>query len=171
LSGEFQCGIANVTATGGRLDIAEAGQVILRLAHGLAAAIWVGGGAYFLLAVRPNLRKANDEATRAFAGEVQREFGEWASVATIVMIATGVILMFERLSGGQGTTLYVALLAIKIAAAVVAFWMTGVLRPSRGPGRRKRTGKLDTAWLVLGLSAAAFLLGALLTTIYPADLG
>ncbi len=156
---------------GGSLDIADAGQVFLRLAHGLAAAVWVGGGAYYLLAVRPNIRSRNDEASRALGVEVQREFGEWAAVATIVMIASGVILMFERLSGGQGTTVYVALLAIKVLAAVAAFWMTGVLRPSRGISRRRRTGKLDTAWLVLGLSIAAFLIGALLTTLYPADIG
>ncbi len=153
------------------MDIAEAGQVILRLAHGLAAAIWVGGGAYYLLAVRPSVRNAGDEQSRALAGAVQREFGEWASVATIVMVATGVILMFERLSGGQGTAVYVTLLVIKIVAAVAAFWMTGVLRPSRGIRGPRRTGKLDTAWLVLSLSIVAFLLGALLTTIYPAGLG
>lgn len=159
------------TKTGGILDIAEAGQVILRLAHGLAAAIWVGGGAYYLLALRPNVRNAGDEHSRALAGAVQKEFGEWAAVATIVMVASGVILMFERLSGGQGTTIYVVLLGIKVLAAVAAFWMTGVLRPSRSVRRPGGTGKLDTAWLVLGMSIVAFLLGALLTTIYPADIG
>ena len=153
------------------MDIAEAGQIILRLAHGLAAAIWVGGGAYYLLAVRPNVRNAGDEQSRALAGAVQKEFGEWAAVATIVMVASGVILMFERLSGGQGTTAYVVLLVIKVASAVVAFWMTGVLRPSRRVRATARTGKLDTAWLVLALSIIAFLLGALLTTIYPANIG
>jgi uncharacterized membrane protein len=153
------------------VDIADLGQVILRLAHGLAAAIWVGGGAYYVLAVRPNVRERNDEETRAFAAAVQREFGEWAAVATIVMVASGVILMFDRLSGGQGTALYLILLVTKIAAAVVAFWMAGVLQPSRNRTRARRTGKLNTAWLVLGLSAFAFLAGALLTTIYPADIG
>jgi uncharacterized membrane protein len=151
------------------LDIAEIGQVILRLAHGLAAAVWVGGGAYYVLAVRPKVRNTDDPNLRELAGSVQREFGEWASVATLVMIATGVVLMFERLSGGQGTAIYVFLLAVKISAAVVAFWMTGVLRPSgrrRGGGRR--SGYLDHAWTALALSIVAFLLGALLTTLYPA---
>lgn len=155
------------------MDIAEAGQVVLRLAHGLAAAIWVGGGFYYVLAVRPRVRAANDDQSRALSSAIQREFGEWASVATIIMIASGVILMFERLSGGQGTTVYVGLLVIKIVAAVAAFWMAGVLKPpARGDHRRRsRTGTLDTAWLILGLSAAAFLIGALLTTLYPADFG
>ncbi len=155
------------------MDIAEAGQVILRLAHGLAAAVWVGGGAYYVLAVRPKVRDDGDERSKEFGASIQREFGEWASVATIVMIASGVILMFERLSGGQGTTVYVALLVIKIVAAVAAFWMAGVLRPpSRGARKaRVRSGMFDTAWMILGLSATAFLIGALLTTIYPADLG
>jgi uncharacterized membrane protein len=158
---------------GGRLDIAEIGQVILRLAHGLAAAVWVGGGAYYVLAVRPKVRATGDDASRELGANIQREFGEWASVATIIMVASGVILMFERLSGGQGTALYVSLLVIKVVAAVAAFWMAGVLKPpSRGVQRRaRRSGTFDTAWLILGLSAAAFLIGALLTTLYPLDLG
>ena len=150
------------------MDIADAGQIILRLAHGLAAAVWVGGGAYYVLAVRPNVRSRGDEESRALGIAIQREFGEWGAVATIIMIASGVILMFERLSGGRGTEAYFFLLVIKIVMALVAFWMTGVLRPRGGGSRRKRTGKLDTAWVVLGLSAMAFLLGALLTTIWPA---
>lgn len=153
------------------MDIADLGQIILRLAHGFAAAIWVGGGAYYVLAVRPNVRSRNDDGARELAGAVQREFGEWATVATIVMVASGVILMFERLSGGQGTIVYVTLLVVKIAAAVIAFWMTGALRFSRSRPGARRTGKFDTAWLVLGLSSAAFIIGALLTTLYPADLG
>jgi uncharacterized membrane protein len=151
------------------LDVVEIGQIVLRLAHGLAAAVWVGGGAYYVLAVRPNVRKVANDDTRAFAGAVQREFGEWASVATLIMVATGVVLMFERLSGGQGTTVWVVMLATKIVAAVVAFWITGVLRPRsrRSAKRPSRSGYFDPAWAALALSMAAFLLGALLTTIYP----
>jgi uncharacterized membrane protein len=161
------------SSDGGRLDIAEAGQVVLRLAHGLAAAIWVGGGFYYVFAVRPKVRGADNDEARAIGSAMQREFGEWASVATIVMIASGVILMFERLSGGQGTLVYVSLLIIKIVAAVVAFWMAGVLKPAarREVPTRSRTRTVDAAWLILGLSALAFLIGALLTTLYPADLG
>lgn len=153
------------------MDVAEVGQVILRLAHGLAAAVWVGGGAYYVLAVRPALGRNDDPGARQLAGSVQREFGEWASVATLVMIASGVVLMFERLTGGQGTTVYVSLLVVKVGAAVAAFWMTGVFRPSRRGSRPRRSGYLDSAWIVLGLSALAFLLGALLTTLYPVTLG
>jgi putative copper export protein len=153
------------------LDIAEVGQIVLRLAHGLAAAVWVGGGAYYVLAVRPQVRIEVDESTQEFARAVQREFGEWASVATLVMIASGVVLMFERLSGGQGTALYVVLLVIKIVAAVIAFWITGALGFRRRTRGQRRTGRFDTAWTALALSIVAFLLGALLTTIYPMTLG
>lgn len=149
------------------MDIAEAGQIILRLAHGLAAAVWVGGGAYYVLAVRPRVRAADDPRLRELAGLVQREFGEWASVASLVMIATGVVLMFDRLTGGQGSAGYVVLLATKVVAALIAFWITGALG-SRGRRRgRGRSGYLDTAWLALGLSAFAFVVGALLTALYP----
>lgn len=157
--------------SGGILDVSEIGQIILRLAHGLAAAVWVGGGAYYVLAVRPGVRMSDRDDARQFAAEIQREFGEWASVATIVMIATGVVLMFERLSSGQGTAVYVVLLATKIVAALIAFWVTGALRPRARRSGPRRTGVLNTAWVALVLSIVAFLLGALLTTLYPVDFG
>jgi putative copper export protein len=153
------------------MGVAEVGHLLLRIAHSVAAAVWIGGGAYYLLAVRPGLRGREGAANREFASQVQREFGEWASVATLVMIATGVVLMFDRLTGGQGTALYVIMLVVKVVAAVAAFWITGALRVGRRPSGSRRSGYLDRAWTALVLSLVAFVLGAVLSTLFPADYG
>jgi hypothetical protein len=87
------------------------------------------------------------------------------------MIATGVVLMFDRLTGGQGTALYVIMLVVKVVAAVAAFWITGALRVGRRPSGRRRSGYLDRAWTALVLSLVAFVLGAVLSTLFPADYG
>src|SRR3954464_11822392 len=91
--------------------------------------MWLGGGGYFLLALRPAIR-ATDDTARAVGAAAQRAFGEWAQVATIVMLATGAVLSFERLSTGRGGLTYAILLALKIVSALAAFWLAG-LRPKR----------------------------------------
>jgi uncharacterized membrane protein len=135
----------------------------LRLAHALAAAVWLGGGVYFLLILRPALRERGDEA-RSLMGDAQRAFGEWAQVATLTMIATGAVLTFDRLSSGRGGLTYATLLAAKIVAALAAFWLIG-LRTTRRRGAERRSAPE----LVLALGLVAFVLGVALSSVYGAN--
>jgi uncharacterized membrane protein len=133
----------------------------LRVAHALAAMLWLGGGVYFLLAVRPASREA-DEPSRAFISAVQGNYGEWAQVAAMVMVVTGGILVFDRLSNGSAGLTYVALMAVKIVAALAAFWLAG-LRPKRRAARRKRG---TTPEVIVALGVLAFIIGVGLSSVY-----
>jgi len=147
------------------VDIAAIARMLLRLAHALAAALWLGGGAYYVLALRPALRNA-DPAARELARAAQSEFGEWASVATIILIATGVVMSFDRLTNGQGSSTYVVLLGIKIVAAIAAFWLTGTfVRNARR--RRQSNSIISRSWLILMLGTIAFVIGVALSVVYP----
>lgn len=152
------------------MDIASIARLLLRLAHAIAAAAWLGGGAYYVLALRPQLRSA-DESARAVARQAQREFGEWASVATLIMVATGVVLMFDRLSDGRGTVVYVILLGVKIAAALAAFWIAGSLSRRRAAPSGRGKKMINRSWLILALGLVAFGLGILLSSLYPTGVG
>jgi uncharacterized membrane protein len=137
----------------------------LRLVHSLAAMVWLGGGVYLLLVMRPAIRE-QDEPPRAFLAATSEHFREWAQVATIAMVASGVVLMLDRLSNGSGGWLYVTLLVTKIVAALAAFWLAGV-RPVR---RRARTSGTDarraTPELLVMLGLLAFVLGVGLSSVY-----
>lgn len=149
-------------------------RLLLRLAHALAAALWLGGGAYYALALRPQLRDA-DPARQALAREAQRAFGEWAATLTLVMIVTGVILLYDRLTDGQGTLVYVIVLGVKIVAALTAFWLTGVftrrVAGRRQPARSGRAARVNRSLLVLMLGGTAFVLGIALAASYPTGIG
>jgi uncharacterized membrane protein len=132
----------------------------LRLAHALAATVWLGGGVYFVAVLRPALRARGDEA-RSIIGDAQRAFGEWAEVATLTMVATGTALTFERLSADRGGLTYVTLLAVKIMAALLAFWLVGVR-----PARRRRSRRRTAPEIVLVLGMVAFVLGVALSSVY-----
>lgn len=134
--------------------------VILRVAHGAAAVVWLGGGVYFALALRPAFQEA-DSAGQAVLAAAQRAYGEWAQFATIVLLATGVVLTFERLSDGAGGLTYAVLLAGKILAALWAFVLVRV-RVRRGKRRNQRYH----SELILTLGFIAFTLGIVLATLY-----
>jgi uncharacterized membrane protein len=137
--------------------------LFLRVAHALAAAVWLGGGVYYLVAVRPVVRES-EAPPREFVGAVQKLYGEWARTATLVMIATGVVMSFDRLGNGSGGITYAALLAAKVIAAIVAFWLAGV-RPGRRAVRRKGVVR-STPQLILSLGLFAFVVGVILASVY-----
>lgn len=158
------------------MDIPSIARLLLRLAHALAGAAWLGGGAYYVLALRPQARQG-DEQARATARAAQREFGRLASACTLILIGTGVVMMWDGLADGRGTIVYVLVLAAKVGAGLAAFWLAGsFLRKRRTvplPGRKipRQQSRLDHAWLILALGSAAFLLGVVLSSIYPSGIG
>ena len=135
------------------MDINGIALIALRVFHSIAAVIWVGGGLYYLIAVRP-------QSETEFASKAQTRFREWARPATGVMLATGVILLFEGLSSNTAGVTYAAVLAAKIAAALAAFWLVSFRRRS---ARRLRAEQAVT------LGMAAFVLGIIISSIWPSD--
>lgn len=135
--------------------------VALRVTHALAAMVWLGGGVYFMLAVRPASRDIA-EPPRAFISATQGYFGEWARMATMVMVVTGGVLVFDRLSDGSANLTYVALMGAKILAALVAFWMASV-RPGRRAARGSSRSRPE--WIVM-LGFVAFAIGVGLSSVY-----
>lgn len=138
-------------------------MLLLRLAHAFAAATWLGGGVYYLVAIRPALRESASPP-REFVAAAQSLYGEWARVTTVVMLATGVILTVDRLSNAGGGLTYAVALAAKIVAALGAFWLAG-LRPGRRRGG-VRAARRSRPELILGLGALSFGVGVALASIY-----
>jgi len=135
------------------MDVNQVALISLRVFHAVAALIWLGGGFYYFVAVRPG---GNPD----FTSDVQRRFHEWARPATIIMLTTGVVLLFEGLSSNSAGITYAAMLAVKIIAALAAFWL---VRPRRRPGGSSRSQR------VIALGMSAFVLGVVISTIWPAE--
>ena len=134
--------------------------VALRVIHNVSAVVWLGGGVYYLIALRPAARES-DSAGQTLVVAAQRAFGEWAQVATIMLLATGVVLTFERLSVGRGGLTYAALLAAKILSAL---WAFALVRAR--VRRRRRRNQRSSSELIVTLGFVALTLGIVLATIY-----
>lgn len=133
----------------------------LRLVHVLASVVWLGGGVYYLIAMRPALRAADDPPT-AFVSAAQQHFGEWARVCTLAMLATGAVLVFERLSEQGSDLVYVVLMVAKVLAALAAFWLAG-MRPRRGGARSSGRSRSKPETIVT-LGFFAFAMGVIIST-------
>ena len=115
--------------TGGDLFL-----VVVRWIHVVAAAVWVGGSIFYLFVLRPALRRSPEAGSRINEATAA-EFGTLVDTCIFVILASGVILTFNRLTAGVTGPSYGLVLAVKIALSV---WMFILAR-----GRRRRTALLD----------------------------
>ena len=112
----------------------DAFLLVVRWVHLVSAAAWVGGSLFYLLVLRPALRKSPDSSSTINL-EAAREFRALVDTCIFVLLITGVILTFNRLTPGVVGVPYVVTLSIKIALSVWMFVLVG--------GRRRRTALLD----------------------------
>ncbi len=140
--------------------------VAIRWGHAGAAVAWVGGGIFWLMVLRPALRRSQgwpDDTARA----VGSEFRGLVATAIAILLLTGVILTVSRLTEDAVTIPYIAVLAAKITLAAYMFYVVRFLR--RGgygeqtePGRVRQVSVRDrltspvaltvTGLLIIGLS-------------------
>lgn len=145
-------------------------RVLMRTAHVVAAAAWLGGSIFYLVALLPALRGGGPAPQ--VAAHVAALFRKLVNVCMGALLATGVYLTFDRLASNTVGTPYVVTLGLKIAVALAMFGLAlyqgqeGVSRLRSSPPRRRQA----VPRLILALGLLAFLLGALLTTLFEGTL-
>ena len=106
------------------MSVGDVFLLIVRWLHLLSAAAWVGGGLFYLLVLRPALRRTPESPTRLLA-ESATEFRALVNTCIVILLATGVILAFDRLTAGTTDAPYVITLGVKSALSV---WMVLLVR-------------------------------------------
>ena len=112
------------------MSLTDVFLLIVRWLHIVSAAAWVGGSIFYLVALRPALRRS-PEGSRLVNAAAATEFRALVETCIYVLIATGVILTLHRLTPGVVGVPYVAVLGAKIALSV---WMFALAW-----SRRRRT--------------------------------
>ncbi len=159
------------------------GEVFLLIAkwlHLLAAAAWLGGGIFYLLALKPASRKVGPP--RGFLAAASAEFGTLVNTSVIILVATGVVLALNRLSSGAAGAPYIVTLGVKTALSLWMFLMVQDLRrQSRSretleqlalkTSRKARLRKVLSSYETLvALGLLVFLLSSLLGDLFEAAL-
>lgn len=112
------------------MDVLDWILVAIRWIHALAAVAWVGGGIFYLLALRPGLRRS------AAADDVERnviiEYRGLVNTAIAALLISGVILTLSRLTSDAASLAYVGVLAVKVALALYMFYAAWLMQRGRG---------------------------------------
>ncbi len=150
--------------------------LVARWLHVVAAAAWVGGSLFYLLVLRPSLRRSPGSGILSAAAAA--EFRAVVDTAILVLLVTGVVLAFNRLSTGVAGVPYVAALGVKIGLSALMFVIALSRRkrptlPYAQSDRADDSGRLArvlrafsgyNALVILGI--VVFLISDLLGTLY-----
>jgi uncharacterized membrane protein len=148
-------------------------SLIVRAAHTIAAAAWVGGNIMYLVVVIPALRVASSSSeVAAIAGQIATLFRRMVNICMGVLLLTGGYLLFDRLTQTTVGLSYVIVLVLKVAAAIAMFVLALYLGQSNIRRLAKRSTRLSKAapQLMLALGILVFVLGALLNTLFEASI-
>ena len=151
----------------------------VRWLHALAAMAWVGGSLFYLLVLRPALRKGG-QAASPFNTLAAQEFRGLVDICIIVLVLTGAILTFDRLTSRFAGVPYVAALGFKVALSLGMFYLARFRRPRPWPlpletnpapppsvATLRRVARAVTgANLILILGIVVFLLSDLLKVLF-----
>ncbi len=145
-------------------------RLIMRAAHILAAAAWVGGSIFYLAVALPALR--NGGSPPGVAGQIAALFKRVVNICMGVLLLSGAYLTFDRLTTTSLGWPYLVVLVLKITAALTLFVLAIYLGQSNIRRLAKRTTRLSKAapQLMLVLGILVFLLGALLNTLFEATI-
>jgi putative copper export protein len=141
-------------------------RVIVRAAHILAAAAWVGGSILYLVAVLPALRSKGPAP--AIAGEIAALFRRMVNICMGVLLLSGAYLTFDRLTQTTLGWPYLVVLGLKIVLATGMFILAIYIGQSNIRRLAKRSTRLSRAapQLMLALGIIVFILGALLNSLF-----
>ena len=144
--------------------------VLIRWFHIVAAAAWVGGMLFYVAVLNPALKQLDAGSARGeFVAGIARQFQELTQAAIAVVLLTGAVLTFDRLSQPHVLRLYVGVLAVKIALSLGMVALAGALGRRAGIRRRPRWLSAPYAILVLGL--LVYLLAMLLQVLFDMSYG
>jgi len=143
---------------------------LMRAAHLLAGAAWVGGSLMYLLIVRPALRLS--EAPARLGAVIAAQFTHLTNLCIGVLLLSGGYLLFSPLSQTTLGWPYLVILVLKLVVALAMFALAWYLGQSHVRTLARRTTHFSqrAPALLLALGVLVFGLGALLNLLFTLTL-
>ncbi|MSQ09307.1 MAG: hypothetical protein EXR44_08475 [Dehalococcoidia bacterium] len=155
-------------------DISSTNWIMLAVGwiHAIAATAWVGGSIFFALVLRP-VFAVHRELAKGLTDPIGNVYRELVDTSTIALIVSGLVLMFNRLTGDDTGPVYFIVLGVKLVMAAWMFYVVWHLRrtgwkPEPGKGVMKRLSWLLGYNAVMAFGVVIFLLAEVLRQLYEA---
>ena len=162
------------------MNLSDVFHLIVRWAHLLSGAAWLGGITFWFLVLNPTTRAF--PSFGQYLGQISGDFKRLVDTCVFVLLSTGAIMTFNRITPGDIGSDYLLVLGAKIAIVIV---MLFIIRAKRPAFMKSREAELEipraskkkfiinflTGYnLLLILGAATFLLSDILNMIYTSAL-
>ena len=149
--------------------------VLVQWLHALGAVAWIGGSAFFALIVRP-AQLIDPDGVGKIVKRFTGPYRELVDASVITLGVSGLILMFERLTGDDATVTYFIVLSIKLVLAGWMFYLLWSLRragfvPEARSGFTQRLSWLFGYNALLAGGVIVFLLAGILQAIFETAIG
>ena len=160
------------------MSVGDGVLLLIRWCHALAAVTWVGGTLFYVLAIRPRGTDAEPRGP-GLSAEALARFRGVVDTAIAVLVITGAVMLFDRLSEPTTPPAYTVAAAVKVSLAVVMFviarrrWArtpVGEQRPGAGGVRGFARYLTSGVNLTIILGIAVIFLSDLLAYIYQQGL-
>jgi uncharacterized membrane protein len=144
--------------------------VLIRWFHAVAAVAWVGGMLFYVAVLNPALKQMDADTPRgALVAAIAKQFRELTQAAIAVVLLTGAVLTFDRLSQPHVVRPYVVVLAVKIVLSLLMVALAGALGRRRTLRRWPRW--LSVPYLILALGLLVYLLAIVLQVLFDLSYG
>ncbi|HIF71942.1 MAG TPA: hypothetical protein EYQ61_05255 [Dehalococcoidia bacterium] len=140
----------------GEIDAGDWIMLFVRWAHAIGAVAWIGGSAFFAFVLRP-VEKANPELIRPIMRPLGSVYRELVDISVIAIIVTGIVLMFDRLTGDDATAAWFIVLGVKLALALWMFYLVWRFRQSDFDPTAHPKGMVDRLSWLIGYNAMVFI--------------
>ena len=164
------------------MDISELFHLFVRWTHLVSAAAWVGGNIFWVLVLNPSANSSKSVIAQKMQSQISTEFRGLVDTCIFVLLATGAIMTFNRLTPGEIGYQYVLVLGLKIILVAGMFYLIRSKRHSNlitfqlknkssYKSKLSKLGTLLTGYnLVLIIGLMVYLLSDLMNMIYAASL-
>ena len=85
---------------------------LVRWVHAVSAVAWVGGSIFFAVVLRPVVA-ANPGLGRQLMGPIASLYKELVDAAVLALVVSGIVLMFDRLTGSEVSPTWFIVLGVK----------------------------------------------------------
>ena len=109
------------------MDLISWFHIAVRWAHFISASAWIGGGIFWLVVLRPAVKNDKSDDSR-INKNVSSEFRSLVDTCLFVLLATGAVMTFDRLTPGTLGVSYLIVLAVKLSMVAVMFYMVRAKR-------------------------------------------
>ena len=105
------------------MNIVNIFNIAVTWAHLISATAWVGGSIFWLIVLTPSIQKIPSNHQTEILRSISHEFKSVVDTSMFILLFTGAILTFNKITPGHIGSLYVLILGIKILLVSYLFYL------------------------------------------------